>query len=593
MTCRKFPSEAPLPLSVLRRVIGPLLAAVLLSLATAPSLPADPQGVVNAAALELDRKIIEEARNGTEIMANLTYISDIIGPRLTGSANLKRANDWAAEKMRSYGLSNVRLEPWELPVAWERGSAYARIIEPDNGKVLTVASMGWTPGTNGRIVGPVVVVNARTPEDLKKYEGKLQNAIVLRGPPANVRPITDLSFAVPGERPAPTPKRPENPDANPDRPRRPAQPGQPDERNQPDRPAPAAQGRDPGQPPERSNPNQPPAGQPRGFDTRPAGDLLRFRREMAEFFRKEGVAALFVDAGKPHGLLSMTGGWGGRDRGSAADPLPTLYVAHEHYALLYRLATRPEPAVTRVELEVQNKFHPGPIPVYNTVGEIPGAEKPDEFVVVGAHIDSWDLGQGTTDNGTGTCVVLETARLLMKAGIKPKRTIRFVLFSGEEQGLHGSRAYCTLHKDEMPKTSAALIHDTGTGKVTAIALQGREILRPIMERELVSLKELGVTEITARSLGGSDHMSFEAAGVPGFMFRQDPVEYRLTHHSQSDTLDKAREADLIQGAQVMAIMAVRIANLDELLPRERRAPATTANPAGQPAQPDAAGSQKP
>lgn len=556
------------------------VVATALCLLAAPPLPADPQGSPEAVALAIDRKIIEEAKNGSEIMANLTYLCDVIGPRLTGSANLKRANDWAAEKMRSYGLSNVRLEPWELPMAWERGTAYARIVEPDNGKVLTVAAMGWTPGTNGRIVGDVVVVNARNPEELKKYEGKLKNAIVLRGPPANVRPITDLSFAVPGERPAPTPNRSENPDAAPERNRRPAQPGQAEERGQPDRPASPNRPRDPGQPPERANPNPPPAGQPRPFDTRGAGEAMRFRREMAEFLRKEGVAALLQDAGKPHGLLSMTGSWGGRDRASSADPLPTLFVAHEHYALLYRLATRPEPAVTRLELEVHNKFHPGPLPVYNTVGEIPGSEKPDEFVIVGAHLDSWDLGQGATDNGTGSCVVLETARILMKAGIKPKRTIRFVLYSGEEQGLHGSRAYCNLHKDELPKTSAALNHDTGTGRVTAIYLQGREILKPLMERELVSLKELGVTEISTRSMGGSDHLSFESAGVPGFMFRQDPAEYRLTHHSQSDTLDKAREADLIQGAQVMAIMAVRIANLDELLPREKRAPAATAAPAG-------------
>ncbi|MCS6977814.1 MAG: M20/M25/M40 family metallo-hydrolase [Gemmatales bacterium] len=583
-------------ISILNRGLLAVLAATVLCLLAVPPLPADPQGSAEATALAIDRKIIEEAKNGSEIMANLTYLCDVIGPRLTGSANLKRANDWAAEKMRSYGLSNVRLEPWELPMGWERGTAYARIIEPDNGKVLNVAAMGWTPGTNGRIVGDVVVVNARNPEDLKKYEGKLKNAIVLRGPPANVRPITDLSFAVPGERPAPTPNRPENPDPAPER-RNPnpppaGQPRQAEERSQPDRPANPNPPRDPGQPPERTNPNQPPAGQPRPFDTRAAGEAMRFRREMAEFFRKEGVAALLQDAGKPHGLMSMTGSWGGRDRASAADPLPTLFVAHEHYALLYRLATRPEPAVTRLELEVTNKFHPGPIPVYNTIGEIPGCEKPDEFVIVGAHLDSWDLGQGATDNGTGSCVVLETARILMKAGIKPKRTIRFILYSGEEQGLHGSRAYCNLHKDELPKTSAALNHDTGTGRVTAIYLQGREVLKPIMERELVSLKELGVNEISTRSMGGSDHLSFESAGVPGFMFRQDPVEYRLTHHSQSDTLDKAREADLIQGAQVMAIMAVRIANLDDLLPREKRAPATTANPAAE-RQPQSGDAQKP
>ena len=247
-----------------------------------------------------------------------------------------------------------------------------------------------------------------------------------------------------------------------------------------------------------------------------------------------------------------------------------MFVTHDHYALLWRLANRPAPAKTRVEVEVTNKFIPGPVTVYNTVGEIRGSEKPDEFVVVGAHLDSWDLGQGTTDNGTGSCVVLETARILAKSGVKPKRTIRFVLFTGEEQGLYGSKAYVQKHKDELPKISLCLVHDTGTGKVVAIGTQGREPVKPILEAELASLKELGLKEINLRGMGGSDHQSFEAAGVPGFAVQQDMSEYRLTHHSQSDTLDKAKEADLIQGAQVMAVTAMRVANLPELLPRAKK-----------------------
>jgi Zn-dependent M28 family amino/carboxypeptidase len=248
--------------------------------------------------------------------------------------------------------------------------------------------------------------------------------------------------------------------------------------------------------------------------------------------------------------------------------MASLYVAHEHYAMLYRLATRPG-AKTKVEVEVSNKFIPGPVTVYNTVGEIVG-EKADEFVVVGAHLDSWDLAQGTTDNGTGSCVVLETARLIAKSGVKPKRTIRFVLFTGEEQGLHGSRQYVTRHKDEMPKTSAALVHDTGTGKVQGLGLQGREAIKPILDRELVSLKNVpGFNGVSLRSMGGTDHLSFEQVGVPGFACDQDMDEYRLTHHTQSDTFDKAKEPTLIQGAQVMAVTAMRIANLPDLLPRDR------------------------
>jgi Zn-dependent M28 family amino/carboxypeptidase len=259
--------------------------------------------------------------------------------------------------------------------------------------------------------------------------------------------------------------------------------------------------------------------------------------------------------------------------------MPSLFIAHEHYALLYRLASRPEPAKTKVEVEINNKFIPGPITVYNTVGEIPG-EKADEFVVLGAHLDSWDLAQGTTDNGTGSCVVLEAARLLVRSGVKPKRTIRFVLFTGEEQGLHGSKQYVIRHKAEMPKTSAALVHDTGTGRVLGFGLQGREAIKPIMDRELVSLKSIGFAGTTLRTMGGTDHLSFDSpfrtasgetvdVNVPGFACAQFSDEYFLTHHTQSDTLDKAKEPDLIQGAQVMAVTAMRIANLDNLLPRER------------------------
>lgn len=480
----------------------------------------------------LDKKILAEAKNGSEIMANLTYLSDMIGPRLTGSAALKKANEWAADKMRSYGLSNVHLEGWTIPVGWERGPASLRIVEPNIGRSLIVAALGWTPGTPGKITGEVVVVKARNAEELAQYKGKLKNAIVLRGEPAKIRPVTERGFGF--ERPRSVRDKKGNPKEAGEK--------------------------------EGGKADAPPPRPERNFQA-----MMAFRRELMDFLRKEGAAVLLMDAGKPHGLLTMTGSWRGNDRVNAAEPIPSLFVAHEHYALLYRLATRPAPAQTRVEVAIDNKFLPGPIPVYNTVGEIPGAEKPDEFVVLGAHLDSWDLAQGTTDNGTGSCVVLEAARILVKSGVRPKRTIRFVLFTGEEQGLHGSREYVKRHKDEMAKTSMALVHDMGTGRVLGFYMQGREAVKPIFEKELVSLKELGVTQYNMNSMNGTDHASFDRINVPGFAVMQDPVEYRLSHHSQSDTLDKAREPDLIQGAQVLAVTAVRVANLPTLLPRDKPA----------------------
>ena len=514
------------------------LAALCLAFGAAPlgaqDAPAD-------AALQLDSKIIADAQKTSELMKNLGHLSDVIGPRLTGSANLKRANEWTAEVMRKYGLTNVRLEPWEIPVGWERGTATMKLIDPDNGRHLTVAAAGWTGSTNGKVTGDVVILTARNRDELAKYKGKLKNAVILRGPPRQVPTVLEWAQRaneVRGERRGPGAGEGKKADE-------------------------AKKSEDAKKADDKKG-EEPKFG-PRKFDME---GMRTFQRELSEFLRAEGAAVLLTDSGKPHNLLVTTGQWRGADRANAPDPLPTLFIAHEHYALLHRLASRPEPAKTRVEVEVTNKFIPGPITVYNTVGEIPG-EKADEFVVVGAHLDSWDLAQGTTDNGTGSCIVLETARLLVRSGVKPKRTIRFVLFSGEEQGLHGSRQYVARHKDEMPKTSVALVHDTGTGKVLGFGLQGREAIKPIMDRELVSLKNVGFTGVTLRSMSGTDHQSFEAVGVPGFACAQEGDEYFLTHHTPSDTFDKAKEPNLIQGAQVMAVTAMRIANLPDLLPRER------------------------
>jgi carboxypeptidase Q len=527
---------------------------------------ADDGSVGGRSAEEVDRQIISEVKERSEVRSNIMHLSYVIGPRMTGSANLKRANDWTADKFRAYGLEEVRLEPYEIPAGWERGFVHMKMAEPNTGHHILAASRAWTPGTKGRITGEVVFIENTSQEGLNAYKGKLKNAIVLMSRPARDPDITQIG-----------------------RPRDPAAAGQPQfgRRTPPETP-PSKGGEAGGQPPSKSPPGAPPAkggeagargGAPgKGDPTSPLPPRERGRGfggfVNQDFLRNEGVACTLTDSGKPHRLLNMTGSWRGRDRGEAAEPLPSLFITHEDYKMLFELATRKDGPPPKVELEIQAKIIPGPITVYNTVGEIRGTEKPDEFVVVGAHLDSWDLAQGTTDNGTGSSVVLEAARVLgklAKEGIRPKRTIRFVLFSGEEQGLHGSRAYVAKHKDEMPKTSMALVHDTGTGRVTAIALQGREPLKPLLEKELPALKELDVA-ISLGFQGGTDHLSFDSVGVPGFAFLQDRDEYMLTHHSQSDTFDKAKIPALDQGAQTMAITALRVANLPELLPRERRLP---------------------
>ncbi len=464
------------------------------------------------AAIAQDQKVIAEAKAHSEVLANLTYLCDEIGPRLTGSKNLRRANDWAADRMKAYGLSNAHQEPWSLPEGWERGFARARLLEPDTGVSLSVASAAWAPGTNGKVQGDVVILHAATTQELAAYKGKLRGAVVLTRPPAKLLPLAEI-----------------------------------------DRPiGPASTAAVPGKPFQR-----------------PGEEARAFAKELSGFLEKEGVSATLTDSAKPFGLLDMTGNLGGSDRPSASNRLPRLFVAHNHYELLYRLASRPAPARTRIEIEIQNAFVPGPIAVNNTIGEIKGSEKPEEVVVVGAHLDSWDLGQGATDNGSGSAVVLEAARTLAKSGIKPRRTIRFILFTGEEQGLLGSKAYVEKHKAEMPLVSACLVDDTGTGKITGVDARHRPVLQPILAKELASLKDLGVTTFDNPFIGGSDHNSFDRAGVPGLMFRQEVAGYRLSHHSQADTLDRAIEGNLIQGAQVMAVAALRLADREALLPRDK------------------------
>ena len=509
-------------------------AAATLSLTAAPHAPAEFDTA--------ERSLMDDAKSHSEILANLEYLSDNIGPRLTGSSRLKTANDWTAQKMKEYGLQNIHLEPYTIPIGWERGPVTFTLLSPNDGFPLSAAQMAWTPGTNGKIRGEVVILKVTSEEDLAAYKGKLKNAIVLQGVPSELGRVGDAI---------------DKADPNPNAPKFYSSLGV--------LPRPA------------NGPNEYKPGQPFNYAAYRA-----LRTKVSAFLKEEGAGVVLLDSAKPHGLLNMTGSWSGmgefKDGKPEKTPLPTLFVSHDHYSMLYRLAqtamnqNKPGP---RVELEAKGKYIKGPITVNNTVGEIVGSEKPKEFVVVGAHLDSWDLGQGTTDNGTGTCVVLESARLLAKSPEKPKRTIRFVLFTGEEEGLFGSKAYAEAHTAELPEMQAALVHDTGTGRVTGLGVEGRTELRATMDDLTAPLKELGFAGLNDRGIGpGTDHWSFHEKGVPGFAFLQDGAEYRFTHHSQSDTLDKARPDDLIQGAQCMSVLALRLADLPDLMPHGMPKPQT-------------------
>src|SRR5712664_5026142 len=447
-----------------------------------------------------DAQILSEIREHSEAAANLEYISDRIGPRLTGSAQLKQANEWTRDMFAKYGAVNAHLEGWKMERSWTRGKATARIVSPTE-HPLTIASAGWSPSTPGTITGAVVYFDAKEKQDFAKFHGKLKGAIVI------YQEAVSLS-----------PPKPEDPHAQVSRPMQ--------------------------QPPPR-------IGEPPVED--PYEAYLKAAKERTEFWKQEGVAAVLRDSNKPHGLLNMTDVSLKRyDIGA----IPTAFITGEGYRTIFRMLQRHLPV--QIEIEMTNTIGNKPMEVYNTVAEIRGSEKPDEVVIIGAHLDSWDLGTGSTDNGTGSMAVLEAARALAKLGVKPKRTIRFVLFTGEEQGLNGSKAYVKAHQQELEKISGVLVHDSGTGKVLTIGLMGNYAARETIDRALNPLArttDIGLAEPTLRSEGGSDHIPFDAAGVPGFWCVQDGVDCDKTHHSQADTLDRVSWDDLTAGAQVLAVIA--------------------------------------
>jgi carboxypeptidase Q len=457
---------------------------------------------------ETDKKIVEQVKaDEDQIKKDLTYLTTNIGPRLTGSSQLEQASHWTEEQFKKIGIENTHLESWPIANSWMRGIATGRVTAPVTHE-LTLATLGWSPATNGTVKGEVVGIDAEKAEDLEKYKGKLASKIVLLGRPRELVP-------------------PENPLLTP-----------------------WGEGTLPLMHPKNNEVTDPVA-------------AAKFRAASGKLIADEKAAALLRGSEKMYGLLNMTA----VSRDYQPGAVPSAFTTREDYLQLWRLLDAGGPV--EVELNLQVSFSGKPVDVYNTVAEIRGTERPDEVVIIGAHLDSWDLGTGATDNGTGSMAVLEAARALQKLAVKPKRTIRFVLFTGEEQGLNGSRAYVRAHKDELPKISSVLVHDSGTGKVLTIGLMGNYDVRETMGRVLYPLAEpAGIMEPTLRSEGGSDHVPFDEAGVPGFWCVQDPADYDKTHHSQADVLERVRWDDLTQGAEVLAVFAYNVAQLPELLPRK-------------------------
>jgi hypothetical protein len=472
-------------------------------IANGDTTPLPPQAVV---AVSTDSLVIQDiVAEGTErshVAADLEYLSDVIGPRLTGSIELRQANVWTVRKFREYGVDSAWTEPWTFGRGWQRGPMVVELLAPHR-QELMAASWAWTPGTNGPETGNVAMIDPTSSDDFaKRYAGKLRGMWIMPRPPALVH--------------------------NPDGP-----PMTHADSAQVDSVVRAA--------------------------TTMTDAQRKFRRDLPGLVAREGALGLLTDGSKEFALLTMSGS------PLQPYPLPNIVLPHETYAMFARL--RHDSVTVTLRADITNILTVDTLTATNTVAEIRGTEHPDQVVLLGAHLDSWDLATGATDNGAGAIAVLEAARILAATKVRPARTIRFALFTGEEEGLMGSAAYAKAHAAELGKYQAVLVLDNGTGRITGMALQGRRELHDAWAAFLTPISELGPFSIRSANKGGTDHLSFLPYGVPSFNYDQETRGYNHTHHSQVDAYDHVLPDDLAQAATIMAVNAYQWASADTLLTR--------------------------
>lgn len=482
-------------------------------------------------------KIKDEGLNHSQVMDTLSYLTDVYGGRLTGSPQIKAAADWTKTKLSEWELGNVHFETWgPFGRGWSNEKFSATAISPSGSFPLIAYPKAWTPGTNGPVEADVVIAQINNPEDIEKFRGQLRGKYVMIAAARDVAP----EFQAPGHR------------------------------YTEDELAAMA-----------NQPVQPPRG--RGGQ-RGGGSPQTFNQQRQKFFVDEGVIATIEPSQGSGGTLFVQSGG---SRNASDPPAPAQVVmAAEHYGRIWRMLQKKVPV--RLELDIRNKFYDQDLNSFNIIAEIPGTDKADEVVMLGAHFDSWHTGTGATDNAAGSAVMMEALRILKATHLKMRRTVRLGLWTGEEEGLLGSRAYVTEHfadrgdmklKPEHEKFSGYFNLDNGTGAIRGIYLQGNEAVSPIFQAWMQPLRNLGMTTLTIRNTGGTDHQSFDAVGLPGFQFIQDPVEYDTrTHHSNMDVYERAQAADLMKDAVIVASFAYDTANMDEKLPRKPLPQPQRANP---------------
>ena len=493
-------------------------------------------------------KFRQEGTNNSTVLQTLHVLTDVYGPRLTGSPNLKAAGEWAIEQMHAWGLKQGHLEPWDFNrEGWTNERLTAHLISPVK-DALVVEALGWTPGTNGVVRGQAMQMTlpARpTRATLSAYLDPLKPAVkgkvVLVGVPQQVQ----VSFNKPALR---------RDDAEVLNTVNAAPPA-------PQAPAPA--------PPAPQQPAAAPPAQPR--DDQPLNNN-QLQQQLNQFLLDAGALVRINDAGRDHGQIRAFN----NPAYDVAKAPPTVVMRNEDYGRIWRLVS--DGRSVELEFDIVNRTHPEGRTAYNVIAEIPGTDKADEVVMLGGHLDSWHSATGATDNAIGCAVMMEAARILAASGAKPRRTVRVALWSGEEQGLLGSQAYVREHfgTAEEPKPAHAKFSgyfniDNGTGRVRAWTVFGPPAAGTILREAIASLKDLGVmgaTTTRSRQRGGTDHTSFNEAGLPGIGALQDPIEYQsYTWHTNLDTYERVVEDDVKKAAIVVASAVYHLAMRDEPLPR--------------------------
>lgn len=560
-----------------------LLAAMLVTAPATPPVSAQERSPERGdrSDLSIVGRIKTEAFENSQVMDTLWYLTDEYGPRLTASPEFREAADWTVKRLQSYGLDNVKLEKWgPFGRSWTLKEYSVEMLEPRYA-LLVAAPLAWSDNTHGAKTGELLYTRygtgtrtydpKKSEEELNQYisewKGKLKGKIILLSPAKKVEPEEKPPFTRYAEKelgemaqaPAPVEKLPV------------------DLKNIkfPDDPQEFRQ----------------------FYMSLPPGVREQFSKQRealaakrAKFFKDEGVVAILNSDARAHDSMIFAEAAGPYDAKDEMAPA-TFVVTQEQYNRMVRLLDKNVPVKVRVRLEAE--YSKDNQDAYNITAEIPGGAKKNELIMLGGHFDSWHTGTGATDNGAGSAVMIEAMRILKTLNLKLDRTVRLALWSGEEEGLLGSKAYVKEHfgdpetmklTEEHARLSGYFNLDNGTGKIRGVYLQGNDAMRPIFDQWLSAFRDQGVGTISIRNTGGTDHLSFDAVGLPGFQFIQDPLDYgSLTHHSDMDTYDHLQGPDLMQAAAVTATVVYDAANRGEMLPRKElpkptktEAPAVTA-----------------